>query len=50
MIITVKRSELNGNKNLIREEVKKRLNGETPDNIVCETRVVGEDVEIKIKL
>lgn len=53
MIIKLKRAEWNDGRTntTIANEVKKRLNGKTPKNIICETLSLSDDeVEINVKL
>ena len=52
MIIKLNRKEWDDGRSntTISRELKKRLNGETPKNIICETISLGDEVEIRIKL
>ena len=53
MKITLNRKEWNDNRTntTIANEVKKKLNGETPKNIICQTISLSEDeVEINVKI
>ena len=50
MIIKLTNEEWNNDKRILRKEVKRRLNGETPDNLIIETKKVGEEIEINLKL
>ena len=50
MILKIKKEDFRSGKVGIGKEVQKRLNGQTPGTIVCETRIVGDEVEINVKL
>lgn len=50
MIIKLKKTEYLDGETTIGGEVKKRLNGETPGILTCETTVDGETVIVAVKL
>ena len=50
MKLIIKKEDFRSGKVGIGKEVQKRLNGQTPDKIVCETKIVGDNVEINVKL
>ena len=51
MIIKLNRKEWDDNRTntTIANEVKKHINGNTPENLICETSIVGEYVIVNVK-